>query len=112
MIAAIASPPFVAAMAALRAVPEAQRLAQGANLLSPAALRAQGVQLPAGMRITTRYFEPGKPAIEFHDPLPAGAAVAVGPLRPGALEQMNPRGIGGCACGGGLTFCGGAGGSS
>jgi hypothetical protein len=112
MIDAITSPPFVEAMRQLREVPVERRLAEGARLLDPAALRAAGVPLPDDMRITSRYFEPGKPGVievgpdrNHHDlkGFVGGQAFGVG---------GGPRAIGGCACGGGLTFCGGAGGSS
>jgi len=108
MIVAITSPPFVEAMRKLRNTPENKRLAEGARLLQPDALRAAGVPLPKDMRISSRYFEPGNKS-----------SFVVGDLSPikgmensGVFGNIGPLGIGGCACGGGLSFCGGAGGSS
>ncbi len=113
MIDAITSPGFVEAMRQLRQAPVEQRLAQGAKLLNPAKLRTAGVPLPDGMRITSRYFEPGKPEVIE---VPEGG-------RPRRVTRSTIKGdvlgIGGdplswgaCACGGGLSFCGGAGGST
>lgn len=118
MIEAITSPPFVEAMRQLRETPVERRLAEGARLLDPDALRAAGVPLPDDMRITSRYFEPGIPnVIEVppsrfpkvpRGPRPRGPV----PISGGVLGiGGGPNSIGGCACGGGLTFCGGAGGS-
>src|SRR4051794_41098048 len=67
MIAAISSPAFVDAMKKLKATPAEKRLEKGAALLSPEALRKKGVKLPAGMRISSRYFEEGLPIINVTD---------------------------------------------
>lgn len=111
MITAITAPAFVEAMRQLKNTPVKDRLATGAKLLKPDALRAAGVKLPRDMRITSRYFEPGKAAvIEVGD---LGARrVPQGGLRGTALGGGGTVSWGGCACGGGLTFCGGAGGST
>lgn len=111
MIKAITSPKFVEAMRQLRNTPTKSRLAEGAKLLDPKALRAAGVPLPKDMRITSRYFEPGVAgAIEVGDH--GARRVPKGDIRGDVLGGAEPLGIGGCACGGGLTFCGGAGGST
>jgi hypothetical protein len=68
LIDAISSPAFVAAMHAMKATPPNQRLAFAAANLTPTILESQGVRFPAGMRITSRYFEPGVPqAVETTD---------------------------------------------
>lgn len=102
MITAITSPPFVDAMRKLKATPTEMRLAEGARLLSPVTLAKNGVKFPAGMRISSRYFEEGHPIIDVTD---HGAFV-------GGLSMNPPKTatVCGCASGGGLTFCGGAGG--
>jgi hypothetical protein len=138
MIEVISSAPFVEAMRAVRAAPEDQRLVEGSRLLNPDALRAAGAPLPKDMRISSRYFETGFPGeVELGD-LPGGRVNVVNALnhvQPGWLDKLRleqpeifreitdpgrgpalspdlrSSGIGGCACGGGLTFCGGAGGS-
>jgi hypothetical protein len=102
MIAAITSPPFVDAMRRLKATPPDKRLARGATLLSPAALRKKGVKLPAGIRISSRYFEEGQPVINVTDHGAVLGDLVVLPSTAGTIC--------GCASGGGLTFCGGAGG--
>jgi hypothetical protein len=105
MIDAITSPPFVEAMRKLREAPPAARLAEGAKLLSTESLRTAGVPLPKDMLISSRYFEPDSGKVinggDFH--------MGEVPKRPTGSQVL---GIGGCACGGGLSFCGGAGGST
>jgi hypothetical protein len=107
LIQAISSAPFVAAMKTLKATPPEQRLQIASSTLSPAALQAAGVQFPEGMRITSRYFEPGSPdIIEVTDD---GAVLRNVNLLP---QQAGVAGAWGCACGGAATVCGGAGGGS
>jgi hypothetical protein len=106
MIAAITSPAYVEAMNTLKKTPMEKRLAVATKLLTPDALRKKGVKLPEGMRISSRYFEPGKPAvIQVTD---HGAFLATG-IQGG---DLGPMGAWGCACGGAATVCGGAGGGS
>jgi hypothetical protein len=102
MIAAITSPPFVEAMRMLKATPQDQRLKVGAEILTPKALQARGVPLPTHMRLTSRYFESGKPSSEADDSL----------VRLVYRDDGGGNGgsSGGCCCGGGATFCGGCGG--
>ncbi|HJP60217.1 MAG TPA: hypothetical protein VJ865_09460 [Gemmatimonadaceae bacterium] len=110
MIDTLSSPAFVAAMTQLKKTPMDKRLAVASKTLTPTALAAAGVKLPPGMRVTSRYFEQGSPAdiIEVTD---HGAALrhvsSIPPLGGGAAV-----GAWGCACGGGATVCGGAGGGS
>jgi hypothetical protein len=103
MIAAISSPAYVEAMKTMKATPVEKRLAVAAKLLSPEALRKKGVPLPADMRISSRYFEPGNPSVIYVDE--HGARLA-------GLGDPGPVGAWGCACGGAATVCGGAGGGS
>ena len=110
MITAITAPAFVEAMRTLRKVPVEKRLEYGAELLNPEKLRAQGVPLPKDMRITSRYFEPGESAVIEITEIPG-----VDPRKAagiGLFDKLGPLAAGGCACAGGLTFCGGAGGST
>jgi len=133
MVEAVTSPAFVEALRTVRSAPQDQRLAEGSRRLSPDALRAQGVPLPADMRITTRYFEADQPGIiEFGE---AGSVVnSLNEADPGLLDRLreaNPAlftrmmneitnetdalmkksDIGGCACAGHHGTCSGAGGS-
>lgn len=114
MINMTTHPAFVDAMRTLKATPVGDRLDVGKKLLTVDALKAQGVDIPAGMRLTTRYFEPGSPDIlQINPDGTVGNTIipnANVPLVPGS-GPLNPYAVGGCACGGGLTFCGGAGGS-
>lgn len=110
MITAITDPAFVEAMRTLRKAPFEKRLKYGAELLNPEKLRAQGVPLPKDMRITSRYFEPGQPGVIEITDIPG-----VDPRKAtsiGLFDNLGPLSAGGCACAGGLTFCGGAGGST
>ena len=139
MITAITSPPFVEAMRAVRSAPESERLVEGSRRLSPEALRAQGVPLPSDMRISSRYFESGGGnPVDFGDtPGKMNVLNELNKAEPGFLDRIRktrpdlfdeivkpgrpgdlaaPGGgttnVGGCACGGGLSFCGGVGGST
>lgn len=106
LIGVISSPQFVAAMKNLKATPLNQRLAVASTTLTPAALQAAGVNLPTGMRITSRYFEPGSP--DIIEVTEQGAVIRNANL----LPQLGAAGAWGCACGGAATVCGGAGGGS
>lgn len=107
LIVAISSPPFVAAMKKLKETPIDKRLALAGHTLTPDKLAAAGVKFPKGMRITSRYFEPGIPdIIEVTD---KGAKVTRDNSIPGLGGKV---GAWACACGGTLGTCGGAGGGT
>lgn len=102
MIAALSAPAFVKAMYTMKKTPDDRRIAVAKDILAPATLRAQGVPLPKGMRVTSRYFEPGNPTvITVND---EGATTSLGEEAPIIGAAC------GCACGGAATVCGGAGG--
>ena len=106
LIAAISSAPFVDGMRRFKQTPVDKRVAFASASLTPTALAKAGVRFPTGMRITSRYFERGSPDIvQVTD---AGALLNPGPLIPGP----GTAGAWGCACGGGATFCAGAGGGT
>lgn len=134
MIDAISSP--LEAMRAIKAAPEGQRLNEALRRLTPDALRAQGVPLPEGMRISSRYFEQGFSPIEVGD-LPEGQGKRLSDFNerePGFLDRLRnrdphafavfvdeltrpirppevaPVALCGCAGGGAATVCGCAGG--
>ena len=65
MVDALTSPAYVEAMRAVKSAPEGQRLEEAMRRLTPDALKAQGVPLPAGMRISSRYFEQGSNPLEL-----------------------------------------------
>lgn len=136
MIDAITSPAYVDAMRAVKSAPEDKRLDEALRRLTPDALRAQGVPLPPGMRISSRYFEPGLPPLEVGD-MPGGQPnllKGLNDLDPGFLdrirkkdvrfftnftdflqrsrweEETGPVAFCGCAGGGAATVCGCAGG--
>ncbi|MFE4023241.1 hypothetical protein ACFXPZ_38590 [Streptomyces sp. NPDC059101] len=133
VIAAITSPEFVAAMRAVSETPADQRLLEGSRRLTPDALRSQGVSLPEGFRISSRYFDATLPKpVEFGDE-PGRAFNPVNALNerepgmldrlrttdPGLFRQLTELGeehpssqalaLGACACGGIKGTCGGAG---
>ena len=111
MVNMITHPAFVDAMKTLKATPVAKRRATGKKILTVDVLKKKGVDIPDGMRLTTRYFEPGRPGVL--EMLPDGEIRNTKlPRFPAGDIEPNPLGIGGCACGGGLSFCGGAGGST
>ena len=109
MIDMITHPAFVAAMKAMKETPVAGRTELGKKSLTVKSLSAKGVKIPEGMRVTTRYFEPGKPTIM--EMTPDGKLIGT-KLPKFPIGDPGPLSWGGCACGGGLTFCGGAGGST
>jgi hypothetical protein len=92
IIDALTAPEYVAALRAVRATPTEQRLAEAAKRLTPEALRQQGVKLPDGMRISSRYFESDLPKpIELGDP-PDGQMnplVQLGVSHPGLLDDLK-----------------------
>lgn len=110
LIEMISHPAFVAAMKEMKETPVAERRTLAKDVLAMDTLKNAGVKMPRGMRVTTRYFEPGKTeAIQIS---PDGRLSTVKLPK----ELVTGRGglvsWGGCACGGGLTFCGGAGGGT
>jgi hypothetical protein len=130
MINMLTAPPFVEAMQAVRETSPDKRLLEGSKRLTPEALRRKGVPLPDYMRISSRYFENGLPGpVNFGDRAGGGPNIVNGlnEVAPGLLDRLreeNPRLFnelvssdededlqrwGGCACGGGLTFCAGGG---
>lgn len=109
MIEMISHPEFVASMKAMKETPLKKRKEFGEQNLTVDALKAKGVKLPDGMRVTTRYFEPNKP--DIIEITPEGKIIRTkNPKFP--LGEGGNVAWGGCACGGGLSFCGGAGGGS
>lgn len=92
LIEALTAPAYVAALRAVKDAPESERLLEASKRLTPDALRAQGVPLPEGMRISSRYFEKGYPEpLEFGD-LPDGRPnplTALSELDPGLLDKMR-----------------------
>ena len=111
MIKMLSHPAFVAAMKNMKATPIKKRRAVGKNTLTVKALKAKGVPIPDGMRVTTRYFEPGKPGVVEINPS-GKIRVTKNPKFPSGIEGPGTVAWGGCACGGAATVCGGAGGST
>ena len=107
MINIITHPGFVDAMRQVRAMPVEQRLEAGKTYLAPDALRAAGVPIPPEMRVSSRYFDD-----EVKTPIMVGDMPKEILGMTGELGFDPTVAVGGCACGGGLSFCGGAGGST
>lgn len=135
MVEAITSPAYVEAMRAVKSAPEGKRLEEAMRRLTPEALRAQGVPLPQGMRISSRYFEKGFTPIEVGVPSEKRNLLAdlhavepqiitlldgIRTRSPDLFDELKrrlapdefaaPAAACGCACGGAATVCGGAGG--
>ncbi|MFE9328209.1 hypothetical protein ACIHDR_43520 [Nocardia sp. NPDC052278] len=108
MIATLSSPAFVAAMKKLKKTSVDKRLEVASKILTPTALAAAGVKLPSGMRVTSRYFEQGDP--DIIEVTSHGAALR----HVGSIPALGGGAVGAwaCACGGGVSICGGAGGGS
>lgn len=110
LIEMITHPAFVAAMKEMKETPVAERRKLAKTSLALNTLKNAGVKMPRGMRVTTRYFEPGKTqAIQIS---PDGRLSTVKLPKELVAGGGGLVSWGGCACGGGLTFCGGAGGST
>lgn len=135
MVDAITSPAYVEAMRAVKSAPQGKRLDEALRRLTPEALRSQGVPLPEGMRISSRYFEASFAPVEVGEPGGQRNLLkelhGVEPDVINALERLreknpslfddlrsrlspgdliSPVALCGCACGGAATVCGGAGG--
>ncbi len=110
LIEMITHPAFVAAMKEMKETPVAARRKLAKDVLAVDALRNAGVTMPRGMRVTTRYFEPGK--TEAIQVSPDGRLSTIKLPKELVIRGGGLVSWGGCACGGGLSFCGGAGGSS
>lgn len=110
LIEMVAHPAFVAAMKQMKEAPVAERKKLAKGVLAVDTLKDAGVTMPRGMRVTTRYFEPGKTK--------AIQVTSDGRLSTVTLPKDFVAGggglvaWGGCACAGGLSFCGGAGGGT
>jgi hypothetical protein len=91
MVDAVTSPQFIEAMRAVRAAPEDRRLVEASRRLAPDALRAAGVPLPNGVRISSRYFEQGREPVECGD-WPDGRANVLNFLnevQPGLMDRLR-----------------------
>jgi hypothetical protein len=91
MIDAITDPRYVEAVRAVRRAPDDERLAEATRQLSPDGLRRQGVPIPEGMRLSSRYFEPGLPSeVELGDVEPTGNVVnTLNEVAPGLLNRLR-----------------------
>lgn len=68
LVELVASPEFMKHVQAVFAADESIRLTEAANRLTPTALRNAGLPVPKWTRISSRYFEEGRPAeIKFTD---------------------------------------------
>lgn len=108
----LSHPEFVAAMKLIKSTPLSKRNALAKKTLTIQAPREKGVKIPEGMRLTTRYFEPGK--TEMLEIGPDGTARKVAKSKigiefPGGINTNGSLAWGGCACGGIGSICGGGG---
>lgn len=100
LVSTLTQPDFVENMRRARGLSDrGEGLDSAADLLSVDSLREAGVDLPADFRMSSRIFEDRARNLRLE----------IKELVPG---DPSPVGIGGCAGGGGLTFCGCAGGST
>lgn len=81
IIAAVTAPEFVSRVDAVLVAPRNEQLDLAAETLTPSALKKAGVKLPAGVRVSSRYFEEGSTkATELGAP---GATLSAGKGIPG-----------------------------
>ncbi|MGJ8736987.1 hypothetical protein [Zobellia laminariae] len=111
MIEMISHPAFVEAVKTMKKKPISKRRQLGKKILSIDHLRSKGVMVPKGMRVTTRYFESGRPGII--ELLPDGKIRNTKYPRFLIGDKLNPGKVawGACVCGGTGSFCAGAGSS-
>ncbi|WKX75825.1 hypothetical protein [Zobellia laminariae] len=105
-------PAFVDAMNTMKKTPISKRRQLGKKILSIDHLESKGVKVPKGMRVTTRYFESGRPGII--ELLPDGKIRGSRFPRFPIGDKLDPGTVawGGCACAGAENACGGMGGST
>jgi len=60
ILKSVTSPEFLAQLEAVRRIPRERRIEEAAKRLTPDAMRAAGISLPEGVRISSRYFEEGE----------------------------------------------------
>jgi len=108
IIATISHPSFIKAMKEMKATPQSKRLRLAEKILTKRALIRSGIKLPRGMRVTSRYFEPGSPKIIEV----IGSVAKLHANKTDLLVPIGPMGAWACACGGAATVCGGAGGGT
>jgi hypothetical protein len=77
-------PAVISAMKQIGELPETERLDAARELATPEALRERGVPLPAGFRITTRYFE--EPGTQIQNQVKLGEVGA-----PSVLEELERK---------------------
>ena len=65
LVETVTSDEMVERMRAFKHLPPEDRLAQASKLLSVEGLKERGVEMPEGMRISSRYFESDKGTFEF-----------------------------------------------
>ncbi len=82
---------FLEQLDAILNAPEGERIDEAARRLTPKALRSAGVELPKGVRVSSRYFESRlKRPLEFGDVEErVNAVTALAEISPGVLEKMH-----------------------
>lgn len=84
VLKSVTSAEFLDQLEAVRRVPRESRISEAAKRLTPAAMRKAGVDLPEGVRLSSRYFEEGDDfSIELGD---VEGQIPVVP----ALEELQP----------------------
>ena len=91
ILRSVTSPEFLAQLEAVRRIPRERRIEEAAKRLTPTAMRAAGVNLPEGIRISSRYFEEGEDFNielgERHGRVPVVPALA--DMQPGFLDKLR-----------------------
>lgn len=67
LVATLTSDEMVNRMRAFKHLPPEDRLAESAKLLSVDGLKEMGIEMPDGMRLSSRYFESDRGTFEFGD---------------------------------------------
>jgi hypothetical protein len=86
LVGVVTSEPFKEIVTELANYPEAERKSRATQMLTVDSLRARGVQIPEGLRISSRIFErpgdgataPGLDVVAHGDQTPMGFCVSLG----------------------------------
>jgi hypothetical protein len=91
ILGCVTNPRFLEQLEEIRRVPRDRRIGEAAKRLTPDALRKAGVDVPEGVRLSSRYFEQGEDFnIELGE-LPGRIPVvpAIESIQPGFLDRLR-----------------------
>jgi hypothetical protein len=100
LVAVTTSPAFLEILHEIEAEPEAQRMQKAQQLATVDTMRARGIPVPAGVRLTTRYFE-DPAATQINAQLVSGGPAESAPI----VGGPSPRPSAAVCVSGGFFVC-------